>query len=89
MRDLVDRIPGACLGLRRAVGHDVDAPEPLAEYVLGLARNIITPEGRADAGFQRPVDVPADVQGAGSRRIATRCAHSMACSAPSCYTRSR
>ena len=43
-----------------AVGHEVDAPEPLAEYVLGLARQIIKPELRARAGFDDPVDVPAD-----------------------------
>ncbi|OBI86706.1 TIGR03086 family protein [Mycobacterium sp. 1245805.9] len=44
----------------RAVGHDVDAPEPLAEYVLGLAHQIIRPEQRSRAGFDEPVDVPAD-----------------------------
>lgn len=43
-----------------AVGHDVGAPEPLAEYVLGLARQIIKPELRARAGFDDPVDLPAD-----------------------------
>jgi len=43
-----------------AVGHDVDAPEPLAEYVLGLARQAIRPELRGSAGFDDPVDVPAD-----------------------------
>jgi uncharacterized protein (TIGR03086 family) len=43
-----------------AVGHDVHAPEPLAEYVLGLARKIIRPELRGSAGFDEPVDVPAD-----------------------------
>jgi uncharacterized protein (TIGR03086 family) len=44
----------------KAVGHDVDAPEPLAEYVLGLARQVIRPELRAAAGFDDPVDVPDD-----------------------------
>jgi uncharacterized protein (TIGR03086 family) len=44
----------------RAVGHDVDAPGPLAEYVLGLARRIIRPEQRRSAGFDDPVDVTAD-----------------------------
>jgi uncharacterized protein (TIGR03086 family) len=44
----------------RAVAHDVDVPEPLAEYVLGLARQIIKPELRARAGFDDPVEVPAD-----------------------------
>jgi len=41
----------------RAVGHDVEAPEPLAEYVLGLARATIQPELRSRAGFDDPVDV--------------------------------
>jgi uncharacterized protein (TIGR03086 family) len=44
----------------RAVGHDVNAPESLAEYVLGLAREIINPESRGGAGFDDPVDVPGD-----------------------------
>jgi uncharacterized protein (TIGR03086 family) len=43
-----------------ATGRDVDAKDSLAEYVLGLAREIITPEGRTNAGFNPPVDVPAD-----------------------------
>jgi len=43
-----------------AASRDVDAPDSLAEYVLELARNIITPEGRTNAGFHQPVDVPAD-----------------------------
>jgi len=43
-----------------AIGHDVDAPDSLAEYVLGLARNIITPEGRTHVGFHQPVAVSAD-----------------------------
>ena len=44
----------------RAVGHDVDAPEPLAEYVLGLARATIQPELRSRAGFDEPVAVAED-----------------------------
>jgi uncharacterized protein (TIGR03086 family) len=43
-----------------ATSRDVDAPDSLAEYVLGLARTIITPEGRTNAGFHQPVEVPAD-----------------------------
>ncbi|WP_211280641.1 TIGR03086 family metal-binding protein [Mycobacterium arosiense] len=43
-----------------AVGHDIDAPEPLSEYVLGLARQIIRPELRGQAGFDDPVGVPED-----------------------------
>ena len=42
-----------------AVGHEVNAPEPLSEYVLGLARDVIRPEVRGGAGFDDPVDVPA------------------------------
>lgn len=41
----------------RAVGHDIDAPEPLAEYVMGLARATIRPELRGRAGFDEPVAV--------------------------------
>jgi uncharacterized protein (TIGR03086 family) len=43
-----------------AVGHRLDAPQPLSEYVLGLARQIIRPELRGGAGFDDPVEVPAD-----------------------------
>ncbi|KUI41062.1 ArsR family transcriptional regulator [Mycobacterium sp. IS-1590] len=43
-----------------AVGREVNAPEPLSDYVLGLARKIITPEGRVNAGFDDPIDVAAD-----------------------------
>jgi len=44
----------------RAVGRDVEAPKPLAEYVLGLAHKVIRPELRGTAGFDDPVDVPDD-----------------------------
>ena len=43
-----------------AVDHEFNAPEPLAEYVLGLAHQVIRPELRGSAGFDDPVDVPAD-----------------------------
>ncbi len=43
-----------------AVGHELNAPEPLSEYVLGLTREIIRPEIRAGVGFDEPVDVPDD-----------------------------
>lgn len=43
-----------------AVDRDVDAPDSLSDYVLGLAQKIITPEGRANVGFDSPIDVPAD-----------------------------
>ncbi|MGE2816349.1 TIGR03086 family metal-binding protein [Mycobacterium heidelbergense] len=52
-----------------AVGHRVDAPEPLAEYVLGLAQRVIRPELRGTAGFDDPVDVPEDA-GALERLVA-------------------
>ncbi len=41
-----------------AVGRDVEVPDALAEYVLGLARQVIKPEQRGSAGFDQPVDVP-------------------------------
>lgn len=43
-----------------AVGHRIDTPESLSEYVLGLAREVIRPEFRGGAGFDDPVDVPED-----------------------------
>lgn len=46
----------------RAVEHDVNAPESLAEYVLGLARKTIQPELRSRAGFDAPVDVAEDAR---------------------------
>lgn len=53
----------------KAVGREVMAPDSLSDYVLGLAHNIITPEGRTNVGFDDPVDVPADA-GALDRLIA-------------------
>ena len=52
-----------------AVDQGFNAPEPLAEYVLGLAHQVIRPEQRSRAGFDDPVDVPADA-GALERLIA-------------------
>lgn len=43
-----------------AMGRPVNAPDSLADYVMGLARTIITPQGRTTAGFDDPVDVPDD-----------------------------
>lgn len=43
-----------------AVGREVDAPDSLTDYVMGLARNVITPEGRTRAGFDDPIDMPDD-----------------------------
>jgi uncharacterized protein (TIGR03086 family) len=52
-----------------ATGREVTAPDSLSDYVLGLARTIITPEGRSNVGFDDPVDVAADA-GALERLIA-------------------
>ena len=43
-----------------AVGREVNAPDSLSDYVLGLAQNIITPGGPQQAGFDDPIEVPAD-----------------------------
>jgi uncharacterized protein (TIGR03086 family) len=43
-----------------AMGSAVNAPDSLVDYVMGLARTVITPEGRATAGFDDPRDVSAD-----------------------------
>ncbi|PQM49598.1 hypothetical protein C1Y40_00164 [Mycobacterium talmoniae] len=40
-----------------ATGRDVPVAESVADYVLGLAYKIITPQGRATVGFDPPVDV--------------------------------
>src|ERR1700756_2366206 len=42
-----------------AVGHEVNASEPLSQYVLGLAHKVIRPELRGSAGFDDPIDAPA------------------------------
>jgi uncharacterized protein (TIGR03086 family) len=43
-----------------ATGHPINIAEPVAEYVLGLANEVITPQGRATVGFADPVAVPDD-----------------------------
>jgi uncharacterized protein (TIGR03086 family) len=43
-----------------AVGREVNAPDSLSDYVLGMARTIVTPQGRIRAGFDDPIDVPDD-----------------------------
>ncbi|BBZ19690.1 TIGR03086 family metal-binding protein [Mycolicibacterium gadium] len=43
-----------------AVGRELNAPDSLTDYVMGLATKVITPQGRARAGFDDPVDIPAD-----------------------------
>ena len=52
-----------------AMGRDLDAPDSLTEYVMGLAQGIITPQGRTTAGFDPPVEVPDDA-GALDRLVA-------------------
>jgi uncharacterized protein (TIGR03086 family) len=44
----------------QALGRDVDVPDSLAGYVLGLVSGIITPESRAQVGFDEPTDVAED-----------------------------
>jgi uncharacterized protein (TIGR03086 family) len=41
-----------------ATGQEVDAPEPLSDYVLGLATKIITPQGRNTVGFDDAIPMP-------------------------------
>jgi uncharacterized protein (TIGR03086 family) len=53
----------------KSIGREVDAPDSLSDYVMGLAKQIITPEGRTNVGFDDPVGVPADA-GALDRLIA-------------------
>jgi len=43
-----------------ATTHPIDVAESLANYVLGLAHKVITPQGRATVGFDDPVAVPDD-----------------------------
>jgi uncharacterized protein (TIGR03086 family) len=43
-----------------ATKHPINVAESLADYVLGLAHKVITPEGRATVGFDDPVAVPDD-----------------------------
>src|ERR1700722_137601 len=40
-----------------AIGHPVDVPDSLANYVLELAKEIITPERRANGEFGEPIEV--------------------------------
>jgi uncharacterized protein (TIGR03086 family) len=43
-----------------ATGRELTAPDSLSDYVMGLAKIIITPEGRINVGFDDPIEVPAD-----------------------------
>ena len=53
----------------KATGREVTAPDALSDYVLGLAKTIITPQGRTSVGFDDPVDVAGEA-GALDRLIA-------------------
>jgi uncharacterized protein (TIGR03086 family) len=53
----------------KATGREVTAPDALSDYVMGLAKTVITPQGRSNVGFDDPVDVAADA-GALDRLIA-------------------
>jgi len=46
----------------KATGGEVTVPDALSDYVLGLAKKIITPEGRSNVGFDDPVDVAVDAR---------------------------
>ena len=53
----------------KATGREVTASDALSDYVMGLAKTIITPQGRTSVGFDDPVDVAADA-GALDRLVA-------------------
>jgi uncharacterized protein (TIGR03086 family) len=53
----------------KATGRQVTAPDSLSDYVLNLAKTIITPQGRSNVGFDDPIDVAADA-GALDRLVA-------------------
>lgn len=42
----------------RATGRNVDVADSVTEYVWGLAKKIITPQGRSTVGFADPVAAP-------------------------------
>jgi uncharacterized protein (TIGR03086 family) len=52
-----------------AMGRTANVPDSLADYVMGLAQGVITPQGRTTAGFDDPVEVPGDA-GALDRLVA-------------------
>jgi len=45
-----------------AMGRSVDVPDSLSDYVIQLAKGVITPEGRNRAGFDDPIDIAADAK---------------------------
>jgi len=46
----------------KATEREVTAPDALSDYVMGLAKTIITPQGRSNVGFDDPIDVAADAR---------------------------
>lgn len=46
-----------------AMGRDIEVPEPLTDYVLRLAHELIKPDQRVHAGFDDPLEVPDDARG--------------------------
>jgi uncharacterized protein (TIGR03086 family) len=44
----------------KATDRQVTAPDSLSDYVMGLAKRIITPQGRTNVGFDDPIEVRAD-----------------------------
>jgi uncharacterized protein (TIGR03086 family) len=46
-----------------ATHHPIEVAESLADYVLGLAKKVITPQTRGQVGFAAPVAVPDDASG--------------------------
>ena len=64
----------------KATGREVTAPDSLSDYVLGVAKTLITPEGRTNVGFDDPISVAADARAldrlvayTGRRPTAVRC----------------
>ena len=45
-----------------AMERSLDVPDSLSDYVMGVAKSVITPEGRKRAGFDDPVDIAADAR---------------------------
>lgn len=43
-----------------AIKHPIEVAEPLADYVLGLSKKVISPQTRATVGFDDPFAVPDD-----------------------------
>ena len=45
-----------------AMGRSLDVPDSLSDYVIEVAKGVITPQGRNTAGFDDPVDIAADAK---------------------------